>query len=106
MDVSAPDARPAAQLWTARLDTLKGFYASHAHVVASTQAEAIETLLEGVRAYVAQQIAEYSTFLPLGCDPDDAEWDAQISDFYQRVTTEAQQHLMPVASGVVIHVHN
>lgn len=99
------DTAPA-QLWTARLDTLKGFYASHVHVVAATQGEAIETLLAGVRAYVATQIEEYFTFFPLACDPDDEEWEGQIADFYQRITAEAQEKLVPVPSGVVIHVHS
>lgn len=92
------------KLWTANLETLKGFYASDAYVVAMTKEEALVGVMNGLRAYVEQEVNSYGYIPYTESYHGDPEWEPQLAAFYAEVQKEADEKLREVPTGVIINI--
>jgi hypothetical protein len=95
------------KLYTAHLGTLQGFYCSHVFLVAPDFDAAVKKAMEGVRAYVAEEIDTYGGFFILSASfPDDEGHAADLAAFYLAVEKDIRENLKEAPEGIIIRVRS
>ena len=93
------------KLYTAHLESLRGFYASNVYVLAPDILQAVQRALRGIKSYVAEQIDDYGGFFVLNCSqPDEPGHAEELAEFYRRVEIELRRKLYEIPEGVIINV--